>query len=236
MRAQPNLIMKAAPSKPVTRRGGFTLIELLTVVSIMAILGTIAKPALQSAMTSAQMAKATANARSIGMGLRSYAGDHDGLYPVEEDLEGNPIATSNDAFRTLIPYYVDSEKIFGLKRSAWGREADGRQADVSEILEAGENHYAYVAGLSDTSLSSLPLVVDGTNGSGVYVTERGEKGGAWEARKAIVAFVGGHAEAVVLRGPREGERYIPRDGYPEENALSLDYLSEEVELLEPAEG
>jgi len=216
------------------RSSGFSLIELLTVVSIMAILGTIAMPALKTGITSAQMARATANARSIGMGLRSWATENGGTFPAEEDLEGNPISTSNDAFRTLIPYYIDTERIFALKRSAWGKEADGRQRELSEILEAGENHFAYVAGLTDTSQSSWPLVVDGTNGSGLYVTDVGEKGGAWEGRKAIVAFVGGHAEAITLRGPREGERHIPREGYPEENALLLDYMGEHVELLEPA--
>ena len=201
----------------------------------MAILGTIAMPAMRTAMTNAQMARAAANARSIVMGLRTFAADHDGTFPVEEDLEGNPIANANDAFRSLVPYYIDSEKIFALKRSGWGKEADGRQEEASDILEPGENHYAYVAGLSDTSQSSWPLVVDGTNGSGLYVTQAGEKGGAWEGRKAIVAHVGGHVETASLRGPRDGERHVPREGYPDENALLVEYMGENVELLEPAE-
>lgn len=227
------MILPARYRKP---EAAFTLIELMTVVSIMAVLTTIAFPGIKLAMINAQMARSTADARSIAIGLRSWAADNQGAFPVGETFEGEEILSSNDAFRDLVPYYIDTEAVFTVGRSNYGKTADNRIEEVDEILEPGENHFAYIAGLTDTSRSNWPLIVDGTNGSGMYVTEPGEKGGCWEGRKAIVAYVGGSAAAVRLRGPRNGERFIPREGYPEENALDVEYMGEDVELLEPDEG
>lgn len=217
------------------RHSGLTLIEMLTVISIMALLGTIAFPAIKNAMIRAQMVRAAANVRSIVVGLRSYASDNSGVFPVGENDYEEEIATSNDAFRSLVPDYIDQERVFVEGRSAWGRDADNRMDDPAEILKPGENHYAYVMGLFDTSGSNYPLVADGTNGSGMYVSELGQKGGCWEARKAIVGFVGGSASIIRLRGDMDGERFVPRDGYPEENALDVGYMGAEVVLLDPAE-
>lgn len=223
--------------KLTNRVSGFTLIELLTVISIMAILATISFPAVKMATMAGQMTRATSDARSIGMGLRAWATDSDGLFPVGEVEEGEELETSNDVFRLLIPDYVDNERIFANGRSVVGRSADNRFDEEEEVLEAGENHYAYVAGLTTTSRSSWPLVVDGTNGSGYYVSEQASKGGCWEGTKAIVAYVGGNAGAVKLKGDKGGDRFIPRDGYPEENALDVEsYMGDSVELLEPEEG
>ncbi len=223
--------------KNIRRVSGFSLIELLTVISIMSILATISFPGIKMAMMSGQMARATSDARGICIGLRAWANDNDGLFPVGEDEEENEIATSNDAFRLLIPDYIDTERVFANGRSARGRVADNRFEELEDTLEAGENHYAYVAGLTHTSRSNWPLVVDGTNGSGGYVKEQGSKGGCWEGRKAIVAFVGGNVSAIKLKGERDGERFIPRDGYPDENMLDLEaYMGENAELLEPEEG
>jgi prepilin-type N-terminal cleavage/methylation domain-containing protein len=235
MQLKPNHTM-ILPRKNTKTAEAFTLIELMTVVSIMAVLTTIAFPGIKLAMMNAQMARSTANARSIVMGLRAWAGDNQGVFPVEETYEGEEIVSSNDAFRDLIPYYIDTEAIFAVARSNYGKQADNRIEELDEILEPGENHFAYVAGLTDTSRSNWPLVTDGTSGNGTYVSEPGEKGGCWEGRKAIVAYVGGSAAAVRLRGERGGERFIPREGYPEENALDVEYMGEDVALLEPDEG
>jgi|GEM_PF-965522 len=219
-----------------SRVRGFSLLELMVVVSIMALLSAIAFPSMRSAMINAQMARSTHDVRSIVMGLRSWATDHDGVFPFGETPSGDEIATANDAFRLLIPYYIDNEKIFTVSRSAWGRQADNRIEDDAEILEPGENHYGYVAGLLDTSRSNWPLVADGTNGSGVYIEEVGRRGGAWEGRKAVVGYVGGSAAAVKLAGERGAEKFVPREGYPEENALDVEYMGEDVTFLDPAGG
>lgn len=221
-------------SKNTRRSSGFSLIELMTVVSIMAILTTVAVPSMKTAMINAQMARATANARSIVIGLRAYATDNDGMFPSFDEESEEPFADSNEAFRTLVPYYIDSEQIFTQGRSAWGKTADNRFEEPEDRLEAGENHYAYISGLTDTSRTGWPLVVDGTDGSGNYSSEVGEKGGCWEGRKAIMACVGGSASAIRLEGDKD-ERYLPREGYPDENALDVEYMGDDVMLLDPAE-
>ncbi len=219
----------------IRRTAAFSLIELMTVISIMAVLATVTFPVIKTAMMSGQMARATADARSIVMGLRARAADNGGMFPVGENDYEEDIVSSNDAFRSLLPDYIDSEQIFVQSRSARGSKADNRFDEPSDILQPGENHYSYIAGLTDTSRTGWPLVVDGTNGSGYYVREVGQKGGCWEGKKAIVAYVGGSAEAIRLKGDRDGDRFIPREGYPEENALETGYMGEGIELLEADE-
>ncbi len=210
---------------------GFSLIELMVVITIIGTLSAVSTPALKVAMLNAQQNAAMQNAKSIGLGLRSYAQDSEGMFPTV-DPSGNRYATSNEAFRELLPDYIDSERIFAVKRSAWGNTVDGRIDEPEDRLRAGENHYAYISGLLDTSRSDWPLVVDGTNGSGKYSTKLGEKGGCWEGRKGILITVGGSAHLIKMVG-EDDERFIPRYGYPEENALDVEYMCETAQLLDP---
>ena len=220
--------------RPTT--SGFTLIELLTVMAIIAILAGITGPALNNAIRTAQMTKAMGNARGIGLALHSLAEDNGGAYPDEENSEGEAISSSNDAFRGLFPDHMSTELPFAVKRSAWGPKADDRIDEEGEILEAGENHWAYVAGLSTSSRSGYPLIVDGTNGSGGYTDEEGAKGGAWGGGRVIVVFNGGHAKMVKTKG-EENERFVPRYEDGDEDLLDVSsYIGENVRLLEPDEG
>ena len=206
----------------------------MTVVSIMAILTAVATPGIQRAMMNAKQGATLSNARNVVIGLRSYAQDYDGMFPVT-DLEGEEFDSSNAAFRELLPEYIDSERIFAISRSAWGPKADGRIDEPEDRLEAGENHFAYIAGLDSTSRSDWPLVIDGTNGSGLYTKTKGAKGGCWEGLKAIVVTVGGSAQATRLLGDKDA-RHIPRVGYPDENALEVEtYMGETAKLLDPEE-
>lgn len=213
----------------------FTLIELLTVTAIIAVLAAAIFPGVKASMRNAQMNAALQNARQVAMSLRNYAGDFEGAFPAAFAPETEKeYSDSNEVFRGLFPDYVDSERVFAVAGSAWGAVADGRIDDESEILEPGENHWAYVAGLTNTSRSDWPLLVDGTNGSGGYGSMQSGKGGLWEGSKGIIVRVGGSAETVRLKGD-DGDRYLPRYGYPEENALELEaYMGDGPKLLDPA--
>lgn len=211
-----------------------TLIELLIVMTIIALLAGVGMPAINSAMTAAKMNAAMQNARQVGIGLRSIAADNDGLFPGKSSFDtGEEYSNSNEVFRELIPEYIDVENVFSVSTSAWGPRADGRIDEPSERLNEGENHWAYIAGLNSTSRSDWPLVVDGTNGSGGYSTQQGDKGGAWGGHKGIVVTVGGSAKIMRLQG-EDDDRFLPRVGYNEENALDLEaYMPKSAVLLDP---
>src|SRR6185369_4172072 len=102
---------------------------------------------------------------------------YEGSYPSKRNVYDQEIVNSNDAFRSLIPAYLDTEKVFVIGGSKTGALADNRIADQTQILEIGENHWAYVSGLSASSNSNWPLIVDHTDGSGTYKTREGDLGG-----------------------------------------------------------
>jgi len=67
--------MKISP-----RKSGFTLIELLVVIAIIAIIAAILFPVFAKAREKARQATCQSNLRQIGMAMRMYAMDYDGLY------------------------------------------------------------------------------------------------------------------------------------------------------------
>lgn len=220
--------------EPGHRREAFTLLELLIVITIIAILSAIVVPVANSVVGMARRAAAGSNARQIALGLRTYAIDHGGRFPAGGSNEKGALRNANDAFRLIIDYVDRDERLFAVPGSAWGPAADGRCDTPEETLAAGENHFAYIAGLTSDSRGTWPLVVDGTDGSGGYTVVRGQRGGVWQGRYAVVARVDGGAEAVPLRGSGD-RRYLPRHGDPERNALDVaDYMGPAARLLDPA--
>lgn len=76
--------MKAWLERPGTRvlpAGGFTLIELLVVVAIIAVLAGLLLPGLGQAQQAARRTACLSNLRQVGIGITTYAGDHDGRVP-----------------------------------------------------------------------------------------------------------------------------------------------------------
>ena len=177
---------------------GFTLIELLVVISIIALLATVATPMMNKARQTARMVPATNNVKSILTSLTLYAGEYGGLYPEGEE-------SANDAYRKLFESHCDNEKMFHqLGDRVFCDPVNPPDEEIGEAngeangsaLEAGENHWAYVSGLTDSNRSNTPIIADGFTGSiGVY----DDKNHVWaKGKKAIVGYVNGAAAAEKL--------------------------------------
>jgi prepilin-type N-terminal cleavage/methylation domain-containing protein len=193
----------------VSRYQAFTLIELLVVIAIIALLASIAIPVYGQAQERAARIKCLSQAKGIFPALKMFAGDHNGSYPSMPDEDsgnttGGTLKDANEAYANLIPTYISNESPFGNAQSKWckggGGGINGPDNDISsrnKVLQKGENNYAYVEGLSDTSNGSWPIIADGfTQGSTSnpkYTKLEGDYGGAWKGKIAIVVRNDGSA-------------------------------------------
>jgi prepilin-type N-terminal cleavage/methylation domain-containing protein len=183
----------------------FTLIELLVVIAIIAVLASIALPVFSSVQTKGAQTKALSNGKQIALALRLYASDNNGTYPSYlVDADGTPttnpptaVSSSNDALCQLFPNYIKSEAIFWLSKSKWcstGSPDEAQDSTLtvpsSETLKTGENEWAYVLGLNESSNPAVPLLADGfiTGGetSHRYSKDQTIQGGVWKGVNAIV--------------------------------------------------
>jgi|SRR4051812_2338292 prepilin-type N-terminal cleavage/methylation domain-containing protein len=186
----------------------FTLIELLIVITIIAVLAGIALPAYNGVKERGDQTKDLSNAKQIALALRQFAIDNNGAYPNKQpDAKANGDysaaastipTTSNDAFWWLFPNYLQSEQIFAVTGSAYTPGNPDNKLDAAgtarvETLKKGENTFAYVTGLTDTSNSTFPVIADGfaagtTPANPAYTTNKASPGGVWAAKKAVVVL------------------------------------------------
>jgi hypothetical protein len=134
---------------------------------------------------------------TIAKALRLYAEDHEGRFPIGREGAAH-------AFRELIGGgYLADESLFYVAGSAWHDEARqqkpdndiGAKPDFARALERGENHWAYVSGLTTANDPKLPLMADGfvEGEPGRYTDDPSKKGGLRKGTKAIIVFVDGSA-------------------------------------------
>jgi prepilin-type N-terminal cleavage/methylation domain-containing protein len=174
----------ASPAFRKNRSSAFTLIELLVVISIIAVLAGIALPVFTAVQIKAHQANDLSNAKQVGLGLRLYASDNSGFFPTSS-------TTSNAAFQNIVPTYIPTQKIFWLANSIWSTGSHFTEISGTTALQQGQNTYAYVSGLTDSSNTNFPLVADGfvSGTPGTYTTNATVGGGVWKGTKAIVVHV-----------------------------------------------
>ena len=187
-----------------SRLNAFTLIELLVVISIIAILAGIALPVFGEVQVRGAQTKALSNAKQVGTACKLFAMDYQGNFPRYKDPTVDAAArqdavNANEALASLVPDYLPDKNVFTIPKSAYCKSTATATpppaAGAVTVLNAGENEWAYVINLSDTSNTTLPLLADGFSGgsspdtSCVYVTDETQKGGVWKGKKAVVIRV-----------------------------------------------
>ena len=201
------------------------MIELLVVITIIAILATVATPMIGKARLTARVIPATKNVQSILTYMALYSGDYGGLYP-----EGT--GSSNEALRELFDGTCDVEKIFYLQSDRMfctPKQAPDEEFDDDNALEAGENHWAYVSGLTDSNKGATPVLADGFTSGEIGMYE--ERSHVWaKLDKAIVGFLDGSASAIKLT---DGFTVPAPNG--DEDLFKMDDIVEDenIEVLNP---
>jgi prepilin-type N-terminal cleavage/methylation domain-containing protein len=205
------------------KTNAFTLIELLVVISIIAILAGIALPVFSQVQVKGAQTKALSNAKQIATACKLYAIDNSGLFPSYTLMNGKPaspatdVMDSNTAFAQLIPDYVPTEDIFWLAKSAFCKnfptgpdnQIDNPPADMPvKTLSAGENEWAYVLELTDTSNAAYPMIADGFADAQAhnYVADQTKIGGVWQGKAAVIVHV--DTSAAVLKTDRANNYII----------------------------
>ncbi len=184
---------------------GFTLIELLVVITIIAILASLAVPTFAKIQERGNQTKGINNCKQIITTLKLYSGDNAGSYPMGKSPAP---ANSNVAFRELfIAGVADSEAIFGCPSSDYGGKTGlpdgniGTSPTYDKALETLENHWATVAGISDSASGAYPLVWECSTDAvwdpswNADAAGKTIKGRTWSGGKVIIGANDGSVEA-----------------------------------------
>ena len=207
-----------------SKQNAFTLIELLVVISIIAILAGIALPVFGEVQIRGAQTKALSNAKQVGLACKLFAQDYDGNFPLWTDpatKNGDP-TDANAALQVLIPDYIPDKGVFAIPKSAYCKNVGKGGSGTSTKLGAGENEWAYVIGLSDTSNSRFPLLADGfAEGGTSYVADETQPGGVWKGKKAVVIRV--DISGAVETCYKQGNTFtVKRDDNPKQDAFAPD--------------
>lgn len=189
------------------RPRGFTLVELLVVIVIIAALAGLSAPMILRQQKAAARTEAISNAKQVGLALLEFDQEY-GSFPDDATAEdvtdstGSDLtltgSTSNDYFRQLIAYGVQSEEIFYTK-CAYTRKPDN-VTTTGNALEPGEVGFGYVM-LDQTTGQNT----SGNPGRPVLVTPLLDANTSWEfdpdpyGSKCVILRLDNSAKALQIR-------------------------------------
>jgi len=170
-----SLAMHAAgrPSHPAAssrKKHGFTLVEILVVIVIIAVLSTLGMFTYQGVMTSAQRAKCASNMRQLGIGLISYAQDHNGRLPATQH---HRTYGSEDSWVFLLKDYFgdELEEIRICPADPLGRERARNNASsyvLNSFLDSGAPGASYgnINAIRHPSRTMMLFIISDRKGAG----------------------------------------------------------------------
>lgn len=130
------------------------------------------------------------------MALKTYAIEHGGAFP--------PGHNASEVFSALLPSvhasgYISTKEMFFATGSAYTPRQFERHIDEKPLFAVGENHWAFMAGVSLDGDPNCPILFDGPASSdGKYSSNRSEKGGLRAGKTAMVFRLSGVAEVEKL--------------------------------------
>lgn len=200
-----------------TRLRGFTLVELLVVIVIIAALAGLSAPMILRQQKAAARTEAISNAKQVGLALLEFDQEF-GSFPDADTAETVADATgtsltlsgnsSNDYFRQLIAYGIQSEDIFYTK-TQYTREPDN-VITTGNALEAGEVGFGYVMLDQNTGQNT-----SGNPGRPVLATPLLNAAEDWTfdpdpyGGKAVILKLDNSAEAPLIR---DKDKYVTVGG------------------------
>jgi prepilin-type N-terminal cleavage/methylation domain-containing protein/prepilin-type processing-associated H-X9-DG protein len=201
------------------QKSAFTLVELLVVISIIALLASLAIPMVGKAKQAANKLKDTSNMRQVGLALKLYASDYDGQYPLGWVNNSNVTdiaqasALANQGLRPLLALGIcKDERIFNTPGVPYFKVGDnklGNAPDFAEALAKKENSYSYIAGQSEASDSTDPLLLNSVYGqSGKIAGPQGDT--PWTAEGLSPTINGGAGLNILYCDGSVG--YVPKSG------------------------
>lgn len=190
------------------RPRGFTLVELLVVIVIIAALAGLSAPMILRQQKAAARTEAINNAKQVGLALLEFDQEY-GSFPDDDTAElvsdstGTDLtplngSSSNDYFRQLIAFGVQSEEIFYTK-CQYTRKPDN-VTNAGNALEPGEVGFGYVM-LDQTTGQNT----SGNPGRPVLVTPLLDASQDWEfdpdpyGSKAVILRLDNSAKALQIR-------------------------------------